>query len=369
VARIVMKASIVERTLVAFTITLVAIAPAHASHPPQKLQTQGLAGPGQFVGKSIPTPANPEGLIFARQVLQAPPSPFPSDGGAASSSSSLRAQARARSRTIYLNRDGALLRPGDNDARLSTSSIVQEPTLLTPWDIDDEMWAETVACVRELYARFDVTVTDEDPGDVPHIEAVFGGHPSDVGLPSNVAGVSPFTTDCGIIENSVVFTFTDVLPDDPRLMCEVMAQEIAHSFGADHELLAEDPMTYLDYPGERSFQDELASCGEDSPRPCGIDSHVCWQKQNSVQLLGSRLGLRGTGAPDASGTTSTAEPEVGSCQASGSAGAPLALALAGLLRWRRRRGAVRSEDRHALDDRERVGALPEGARVADLDRE
>ncbi|HWO24758.1 MAG TPA: hypothetical protein VNO30_38720 [Kofleriaceae bacterium] len=327
-----------ERTLVAFTITLAAIAPAHASHPPQKLQTHGIAGPRNFVGRSIPTVGPTSGLVFARQVLPAPPP------------SSVRAQARARSRTIYLNRDGALLRPGDNDARLSTSSIVQEPTLLTPWDIDDEMWTETVACVRELYARFDVTVTDEDPGDVPHIEAVFGGHPTDVGLPSNVAGVSPFTTDCGIIENSVVFTFTDVLPDDPRLMCEVMAQEIAHSFGADHELLAEDPMTYLDYPGERSFQDELASCGEDTPRPCGIDSHVCWQKQNSVQLLGSRLGLRGTGAPDASGTNTTAEPEAG-CQTSGSAGAPLALALAGLLRGllrgrgRRRRGAVSGPSR------------------------
>jgi uncharacterized protein (TIGR03382 family) len=152
--------------------------------------------------------------------------------------------------------------------------------------------------------------------------------------------VSPFTTDCGIIENSVVFTFTDVLPDDPRIMCEVMAQEIAHSFGLDHELLPEDPMTYLDYAGERTFQDETASCGEDAARPCGIDSHVCWQKQNSVQLLVSRLGRRGTGAPGASGTsTTTAEPEVGGCQTSGSAGAPLGLALAALLLRRRRHRA------------------------------
>jgi len=326
-----MMLAAVERTLVAFTITLAATAPAHASHPPQTLHTQGIAGPRGFVGKPISSHRDLQGLVLARQVLPAPPSSFPSDGGA---TSSLRATTRAQSRTIYLNRDGATLRPGDNDARLSTSSIVQEPTQLSPWDIDDDTWRETVACMRELYARFDVTVTDEDPGDVAHIEAVFGGHPNDVGLPSNVAGVSPFTTDCGVIENSVVFTFTDVLPDDPRVMCEVMAQEVAHSFGADHELLAEDPMTYLDYAGERSFQDELASCGEDSPRPCGIDAYVCSQKQNSVQLLASRLGLRGTGAPAASGTT--AEPGVGGCQTSGSAGAPLALALAGLL-WPRRR--------------------------------
>ena len=311
-----------ERTLVAFTITLAATAPAHASHPPQTLKAPGTAGLGSFVGTPVSAPGALSGLVLARQVLPAAPP------------SSLRAGTRARSRTIFMNRDGAILRPGDNDARLSTSSIVKQPTRLSAWDIDDDTWDETVACMRELYARFDVTVTDDDPGDVPHIEAVFGGHPSDIGLPDNVAGISPFTTDCGVIENSVVFTFTDVLPDDPRVMCEVMAQEIAHSFGADHELLAEDPMTYLDYAGERSFQDELASCGEDFPRPCGIDSYVCSKKQNSVQLLASRLGLRGTGAPGASETT--AEPGVGSCQTSGSAGAPLALALAGLLLGRRR---------------------------------
>jgi uncharacterized protein (TIGR03382 family) len=96
-------------------------------------------------------------------------------------------------------------------------------------------------------------------------------------------------------------------------------------------------MTYLDHDGDRSFQDELAPCGEDVPRPCGIDTHVCWQQQNSVELLGSRLGRRGTGAPAAPGTSRTPEPEVGGCAASGSAGVPLALALAGLWRRRRRR--------------------------------
>ena len=301
--------------------------PSPRSRPPTR-----RTHPNRSSSKAPQDPGALRGLVFARQVVPAPPSSV--------ATSSLRADpssARARSRTIYLNRDGAILRPGDNDARLSTSSIVQQPTHLTPWDIDDETWDETVACVRDLYARFDVTVTDEDPGDVPHLEAVFGGHPADVGLPDNVAGVSPFTTDCSVIESSVVFTFTDVLPDDPRVMCEVMAQEIAHSFGADHELLAEDPMTYLDYAGERTFQDELASCGEDSPRPCGIDSYVCSRKQNSVQLLASRLGLRGTGAPAASETA--AEPGVGGCQTSGSASAPLALAaaLAAPLLGRRRR--------------------------------
>ncbi len=288
-----------ERTSVAFTITLLAHALAHAAPHPltQTVPTRTF----------VTTAESPRGYAFARQVLPARATP---------------AQQLAQSRVIYLNRDGEVLWPGDNDAGQHISSVVQAPTEITPWDIDDDTWAATVACMRDLYARFDVEVTDEDPGSVPHIEAVFGGHPNDVGLPDNVAGVSPFTTDCGIIESSIVFTFTDVLPDDPRLMCEVMAQEIAHSYGLDHEMLASDPMTYLDYDGERTFKDQMVSCGEFGNRMCGIDGSVCREKQNSVQLLESRLGRRGnpSGAPDATEPSTTTEPEAGGCSASGSGG-------------------------------------------------
>lgn len=345
-----MMSSPVERTLVAFTITFLATAPAHASHPPQALHAAGTEGSASsaapadfdFVGT-----ARPRGLVFARQIVPAPPPIPPSGGGALSSSPASPVVALAapatRTRTIYLNRGGALLRPGTNDARLATSSIVKQPTRLAAWDIDDDTWAETVACMRELYARFDVVITDRDPGDAPHVEAVFGGHPSDVGLPDEVAGVSPFATDCSVIENSVVFTFTDVLPDDPRVMCEVMAQEIAHSFGLDHEMLPSDPMTYLEYDGERAFQDVLASCGEDAPRPCGIGGRVCRDKQNSVELLGARLGRSGHGAPATPERPDRdAAPEAGGCQTSGVAGAPVALALAGLVGLRRRRRRYRA---------------------------
>jgi len=78
-----------------------------------------------------------------------------------------------------------------------------------------------------------------------------------------------------------------------------MSQEIAHSYGLDHELLASDPMTYLGYTGERAFQDQTVSCGEFSPRSCGISGIVCRPNQNSVQLLYQRVGKYGddTDAP------------------------------------------------------------------------
>jgi hypothetical protein len=241
-----------------------------------------------------------------------------------------------------------ILSPGKNDSSRDISSVVAEPTLIEAWDTDELTWALTAECVAEIYAPFDVVVTDEDPGDTPHIEAVLGGSPGDVGLADNVAGVSPFTSDCAIIESSMVFAFTDVLPDDPRTVCEVISQEIAHSFGLDHERLPSDPMTYLDYDGDRTFQDQSVACGEFSDRRCGINGTTCRQRQNSVALLRQRLGPRGGGSlpsgddsPEGDDPDSAAGPKSGSgflggCTAAdGSTGCAMALALLVLRRRRR----------------------------------
>jgi hypothetical protein len=328
----------VERSFgLAFT-TLTIFAPlAHASHPHQAIQPEGTARPLEFVATSRPSGAvgiSPRSdLVFARQVL-----PSESSGPAAATGTG-----RAQSRIIYLNPNGVILYPGKNDSSRDVSSVIAEPTLIEAWDTDELTWALTAQCVAEIYAPFDVVVTDEDPGDTPHIEAVLGGSPSDVGLADNVAGVSPFTSDCAIIESSMVFAFTNVLPDDPRTICEVISQEIAHSFGLDHERLPSDPMTYLDYDGDRTFQDQSAACGEFSDRKCGINGTSCRQRQNSVALLRQRLGPHGGGAIPSGDSTSDdndpAEPDrglLGGCTAAdGSTGSAMALALL-LLRRRRR---------------------------------
>ena len=133
---------------------------------------------------------------------------------------------------------------------------------------------------------------------MPHIEAVIAGSAADVGLPANVGGVSPFTVDCGTIQNSIVFAFAPEYGTDYQTVCEVAAQEIAHSFGLDHEVLASDPMTYLSFNGHKTFQDQTASCGEtNGPRQCGLVLQgypSCRANQNSVQLLLQRVGPAGT---------------------------------------------------------------------------
>lgn len=235
-------------------------------------------------GELVAGPATIDDLRFARQVLPPPPVTEPGTS------------ALAQSRIIYLNKNGVTLSPGNNDARTNRSTIAQQQTTIPAWNTSAATWTATVACMRELFSPFDVQVVDTDPGNVPHIEAVFGGTPGLLGMDNNVAGVSPFTTDCSIIENSIVFTFTGILPQDARLACEIMAQEVAHSYGLDHELLASDPMTYLNYNGNRSFKNEAASCGEDTTRPCGINGSVCRPNQNSVALLTERLGRKNNDA-------------------------------------------------------------------------
>lgn len=284
-----------------------------AAHPRRDVRVDGTARMREFVGGA----PDARGNVLVRQVMPAAPGGEPS-------------------RVIYLNNNGVTLHPGDNDAASQTSSIVTEETDLAGWDTDQASWDELVGCVQDMYARWNVTVTDRDPGaGVSHVEALIGGSPLDVGLPDNVAGVSPFTENCDVIPNSIVFTFTDILDDNPQLICEIISQEIAHSFGLDHEMLAEDPMTYLDYAGPRTFQDTMAHCGEFDQRDCGINGSVCRRMQSSVQMLDERLGPAGvTTAAPAPGDD--AAPGGGCASGRGTGWAMAILSLALVTRSRRR---------------------------------
>jgi hypothetical protein len=175
-------------------------------------------------------------------------------------------------RVLYLNRcapGDCELRPGENDSRVNTSSIVGQPLALPAFTQSDETWDQIVQCVARTYAWFDIAVTDVDPGPgTQHFEVMFGGTATSLlndWIPWSAGGVSPGT--CWVIPNSITFVF-DVYADDVEQLCYVAAQESAHSLGLDHELLATDPLTYLPYDGHRDFQDQWADCGEFEAREC-----------------------------------------------------------------------------------------------------
>ncbi|MCP4444851.1 MAG: hypothetical protein GY811_05830 [Myxococcales bacterium] len=188
------------------------------------------------------------------------------------------------SRLLFLNRceGGCTISPGFEDSRSNHSSIVGSPRELSEWPHTDNQWDSMKRCDEELYAPFEIRVTDTDPGDEPHYEAIVAGSGSELGFPM-AGGVAPFA--CGPIENAISFTFA-LLYDDMRALCNVVGQESAHAFGLDHEMQCNDPLTYLGGCPNRKFQDVDAPCGEFAARDCdcGVET------QNSYQYLLEFLG-------------------------------------------------------------------------------
>ncbi len=190
-------------------------------------------------------------------------------------------------RVIYLNRceGGCTFTPGADDAINNVSQIVQGTSSIAAFPYGDEAWDQVVACVADQYALFNVNVTDQDPGDLPHYESVVAGFAQDIGQGSGVGGIAPFSCG-GVLPNSINFTFAESLGSNPQLLCEVIAQESAHVFGMDHVMLCEDPMTYLSGCGPKKFKNIDAPCGESVDRQCQCGAAT----QNSVQFLTDIFG-------------------------------------------------------------------------------
>lgn len=172
----------------------------------------------------------------------------------------------------------------------NTSSIITGTRMLTAFSHGDAAWAEHLACVQASFAPYDITVTDIDPGNVPHWEVPVAGTPTQGGFPSNTAGVSPFT--CGVINNGVAFSFANI-HGNMKELCWTTAHESAHLFGLDHEALARDPMTYITGCLEKRFTPEDAPCGELVPSACACGGTT----QNSDAMIANVVGRAAAGAP------------------------------------------------------------------------
>lgn len=186
---------------------------------------------------------------------------------------------------IFLNRceGGCTLYPGYNDSRTNRSSIIGGTVNVSAFEHGDMAWDSVVNCVKGMYEPFGVTITDQDPGNVPHFEAIVAGTPQEIGAGNGVGGIAPFS--CGVINNAITYSFANIY-GSAQSICETVAQETAHAFGLEHEYLCEDPMTYLNSCGKKTFQNQAVQCGEYSPRNCQCGSST----QNSVQEITSIFG-------------------------------------------------------------------------------
>jgi len=101
------------------------------------------------------------------------------------------------SHLIYLHRcagPGCTVVQGTTDATTDPVHSSLGHGVLSPFSQGDATWNTFVACMTEVYAPFDVELTETSPGTAPHFEIMVAGSAASLGLPSNVGGVSPF--DC-----------------------------------------------------------------------------------------------------------------------------------------------------------------------------
>ena len=268
--------------LAATSLLLTACATAPIEEPEVPRALVGEAG-GRAIGRYVVVPAHDEGSAVE-------------EGFALKSGRNV----------MYLNRHGGRFAGGWDDSSQNRSSILGWSADISPYNGGDRKWQEVLSCTQRLFARFDVDVTDQDPGATPHVEAVVGGTPGEAGMGEGVGGVAPMMGDCSPIDRAVVYIFSEALGGDAQLICEVIGQEVAHAYGLDHQFLCSDPMTYLEPCGPKTFQDTAAQCGEYSARGCMCGGAT----QNSVDRWAEVLGVSAgdAGPPPSGGEVSPPPP-------------------------------------------------------------
>ena len=199
------------------------------------------------------------------------------------------------SNIIYLHRcqdAGCPIHAGSaDDSRTTpdTSQIAQGDRTIGAFNQSEQVWQAMVQCVKDTYAAFDITVTDVDPGNVPHFEEIIGGKPTDLRDDiGNAGGVAPF--NCSEVPNGISYTF-DVYGADPDSLCWTVSQETAHTFGLEHEFLQKDPMTYAQGDLPKRFQWQEAPCGTNTAMACQCSTTGT---QNSYKKIYDAFGV---GAP------------------------------------------------------------------------
>jgi hypothetical protein len=242
------------------------------------------------------------------------------------------------SKTIFLNRctGGCKITVGYTDSRKNTSQIATRNSTLSAFSYGDTAWNGVVSCVKNVMSRFNVTVTDVDPGPmVDHFEAMVAGRPEDIGLGPGFGGIaesscSAIGTCTKYLPNTIVYAFAAVYSgyaNKVNEICATAAQELAHSWGLDHVTDPTDPLTYAQsFTGIRQFKDGV-KCGSDcvggvSAQPFSIPcntagEHTCVSTgtatQNDVQTLIALFGPAGAQAP----MLSVTNPANGSTQSPG----------------------------------------------------
>lgn len=190
--------------------------------------------------------------------------------------------------TLYVNRTAGTYVPGPEDSRTNTSGILQAETVLAPHEPPAGDWETTMACVERIWAPYAMAVTDQDPGDVPHLEVVVTAATSNAVIgQGNVGSVAPFS--CGVIPNSISFVFAGTLgAANEKDICDQIAWLSVKVLGLDNVLGCPEVNSLTYCPEDRSFTDVDRECGEFEARTCcDMTSTTINTHQAVVELVGA----------------------------------------------------------------------------------
>jgi hypothetical protein len=185
---------------------------------------------------------------------------------------------------VYLNRGGATVTPGPEDAVANTTGLTEAERVLPPAPFDEPHWAAVRACIDAALVPFHIDLVEEDPGDVDHTEVLFTERGD--WFEQGVGSVSNFS--CAGFPRAMAFVFE---ADDTELHCHIAVNQLAGlATGLEHTVVCEDYMSSCFGDGsEKSWVDEDLACGD-------LDDEVACQcggdTQNSYQAMVERFGSR-----------------------------------------------------------------------------
>jgi hypothetical protein len=198
------------------------------------------------------------------------------------------------SNVIYLNREGAVLRPGGDDSSRNQTSLAKHAgskgASMPAWGGGNASWDLLVKCIRGHFSPYNVSVVDRRPVTPGYLMTVIGGTPDDLGgghaHEGKLTGLAPFSGKP--IAEAIVVVFSETMKNKWQPACETAAMEIAHAYGLDHSFDCKDLMTYKKPCGPKSFIDKAVPCGEEKARKCKGGSRT----QNSHRALWKVLGTK-----------------------------------------------------------------------------
>ena len=224
--------------------------------------------------------------------------------------------------TVYLDTDGATIKPGVDDPSKLYSSLVTAPVDVPAWSVAPADLGALVSCLETEFAPFAVTFTTTRPVGTPFDAVVIGGSPDLIGADAGALAATPDV--CAATPRSLVFVFADAVGGDPAAICQAVAYALGRANGLDASVDPRDLMSLTAGPS-KSFVDEALACGAEAAAPCRCGGST----QNSYQTLATALGLQGGGDGGGGGDDSSDDPGAGSGDGSGDGGDPMSVGLVG----------------------------------------